>query len=181
VAAGVAAASVTGLAAAAYADALPPALQSIAHAVIGAPPAHSGHPPGQNSARTSGGSGPAGVAGQAGGVPSTAPSATPSPRPVGPSTVAVSPRSGLCTAWREGGVAADSVAYQALVKAAGSAEAIPGYCGAPMPHPTGPPPAAGSSAGSAAPAQPAHPDWAPSPQPTSSARQAGAVGSRPAH
>lgn len=178
VAAGVAAASVTGLAAAAYADALPPALQSIAHVVIGAPPAHSGHAPSQNSATTSGGSGPVGVAGLASGVPSTAPSANPSPRPVGPSTFALSPSGGLCTAWRQGGIAADPVAYQALVKAAGSAAAIPGYCGAPLPRPTGRPSAAGSTPTGST---PAHPVWAPSPQPTASARQAGTVGSQPAH
>lgn len=133
VAAGIATASVSGLAAAAYAQALPGPLQSIAHAVIGAPAAHS-HA--KNSARTSGGSGPVGVAGMASGVPSTAPPTNPSPRSVGPSGPSTLPGGGLCTAFEHGGVFPGSTAYQALARAAGGAAAIPAYCGAAAAHPT---------------------------------------------
>jgi hypothetical protein len=127
-----------GIAAAAYAGALPAVAQTVAHDTIGAPrpePEHQGSP----------------AAGHSG-------------TPVGPNASG-HPRFGLCTAYshaREHGSAAQkSVAFRNLAKAAGGAASVPGYCagvshpgasrsrarhlgGEPesgnKPHPTGKPP-----------------------------------------
>lgn len=127
-----------GIAAAAYANALPAAAQLVAHDTIGAP-----RPvPGNHDNPAAGHSG----------------------TPVGPN-VSGHPRFGLCTAYshgkEQGGQAEKSVAFRNLAKAAGGAANVPGYCagvtqpgasqagahgdeGQPdtsqKPHPTGKPP-----------------------------------------
>jgi hypothetical protein len=127
-----------GIAAAAYAGALPAVAQTVAHDTIGAPRPEPEHQ----------------------GTPATGHSGT----PVGPNAGG-HPRFGLCTAYshaREHGSAAQkSVAFRNLAKAAGGATSVPGYCagvshpgasqsrarhlgGEPesgdKPHPTGKPP-----------------------------------------
>jgi hypothetical protein len=100
-----------GIAAAAYAGALPAAAQTVAHDTIGAPrpmPEHQGNP----------------AAGNGG-------------TPVGPNASG-HPSFGLCTAYshaREHGSAAQkSVAFRNLAKAAGGAGNVPSYCAA-VSHP----------------------------------------------
>lgn len=127
-----------GIAAAAYADALPAAAQTIAHDAIGAPRPATGH---QDS-----------------------PAAGHSGLPAGPNASG-HPRFGLCTAYshaqEHGSAAEKSVAFRNLASAAGGAANVPGYCagvahpgisqsttrqhtGEPesgdKPHPTGKPP-----------------------------------------
>lgn len=138
--------------AAAYAGALPTALQSAAHHSIGAPapdgseqePADTPEPTDSTTTDTSTD------------TPSPSTSAT-GPDATGPAAY------GLCTAYTHGGLAPTSVAYQSLVTAAGSADGIAAYCltivkpghptsgpavthapvpvhtGAPLTHPTGRP------------------------------------------
>ncbi len=98
-----------GIAAAAYANALPAAAQIVAHDTIGAPvPEHHDNP----------------AAGHSG-------------TPVGPN-VSGHPRFGLCTAYargkEHGSQAEKSVAFRNLATAAGGAANVPGYC-AGVPHP----------------------------------------------
>ena len=98
-----------GIAAAAYANALPAAAQIVAHDTIGAPvPGHHHNP----------------AAGHSG-------------TPVGP-IVSGHPRFGLCTAYvrgkERGSEAEKSVAFRNLARAAGGAARVPGYC-AGVPHP----------------------------------------------
>jgi hypothetical protein len=94
-----------GIAAAAYADALPAAAQLVAHETIGAPR------PAQN--------------------PLGNPAAGHSGTPVGPNASG-SPKFGLCTAYshetRHGSEAKTSVAFRNLAKTAGGAANVPGYC-----------------------------------------------------
>lgn len=112
---------------AAYADVLPAPLQAVAHTTIGAPSAD-----------------PSGTTPQSDPTdePSSTEAATPSEsetetadgQPTSPSATPVGPDAsgpaayGLCTAFRHGGLAQGSVAYHALVTAAGSSDAITGYC-----------------------------------------------------
>lgn len=120
--------AVAGTAAAAYTGNLPDALQDVAHQTIGAPA----------------------TAGDAADDRPEAPEATPTGRPatatpVGPDASGAAAH-GLCTAWDKGGLATTSVAYEALVKAAGDASKIEAYCAkvehpgqAPTDHATGAP------------------------------------------
>lgn len=119
-----------GIAAAAYAGALPAAAQTLAHNTIGAPRPAS--------------------------EPQASPAAGHSGTPVGPNASG-HPGFGLCTAYSHvkvhGSAVEKSVAFRNLVKAAGGAANVPSYCagvahpGAPQsgarqhkPHPTGKPP-----------------------------------------
>jgi hypothetical protein len=110
-----------GLAAAAYAGALPDPIQDFAHQTVGAPSASSDHsdPGNQGSAHRSGQASERTNAAQSG-------------EPVGPDATG-SASYGLCTAFAEeqaenGKVDTKSVAYQALVKAAGGADNIDEFC-----------------------------------------------------
>jgi hypothetical protein len=119
-----------GVAAAAYAGALPDGAQTLAHHTIGAPRPAS--------------------------EPPASPAAGHSGTPVGPNASG-HPKFGLCTAYSHakghGSAVEKSVAFRNLVKAAGGAANVPSYCagvahpGAPQsaarqhkPHPTGKPP-----------------------------------------
>ena len=109
-----------GLAAAAYAGALPEAIQDFAHQTVGAPAASSDHTDtgSQGSAHRNGEAGDA-TAGQ-------------SSDPVGPDATG-SANYGLCTAYAQekaenGHVDSNSVAYQALAVAAGGADKIDDFC-----------------------------------------------------
>lgn len=120
--------AIAGTAAAAYTGNLPDALQDVAHQTIGAPAA------GDNASADR----------------PEAPAATPTDSrstdaPVGPDASGKAAY-GLCTAWDKGGLSTKSVAYEALVKAAGDASKIEAYCktverpgGAPTDHATGAP------------------------------------------
>ena len=102
-----------GAAAAAYTGVLPSALQTAAHDTIGAPAPHtsSGDAPGSTDTASTDQSVP---------TTDTPPATTPSP--VGPD--ATGPAAfGLCTAYKHGGLATTSVAYQALLAAATSGAA----------------------------------------------------------
>jgi hypothetical protein len=178
--AGVAAAvPVGGLAAAAYTDSLPRALQSFAHRTVGAPAPHvtpssaatHAHSPrgyGQSSAPASTPGSPAGSA---------------SPKaPVGPDASAAAAH-GLCTAWSHGGLSPHSTAYTSLAHAAGTPAGITTYCAgvlAPAPsatptprttHPTHPahPSHPVKPTSAATPSHPAHPSH-PAKKPTPSRR-----------
>jgi hypothetical protein len=111
--------AIAGTAAAAYTGNLPDALQDVAHQTIGAPAAD---------------------ASDAADERPEAPAATPTGRPatatpVGPD--ATGPAAyGLCTAWDKGGLDTKSVAYEALVKAAGDEDGIEEFC-ASVDHPGG--------------------------------------------
>lgn len=115
--------SVGGAAAAAYTGSLPPELQNSAHALIGAPAAQpaSLSTPVPTPAPTGT---PTPTAG-----PTQTPTPTPTPTaaPVGPD--ATGPEaSGLCEAYKHGGLGATSVALADLAQAAGGPDAIPAYC-----------------------------------------------------
>ena len=110
-----------GLAAAAYAGALPEPIQDFAHQTVGAPSASSDHsdPGNQGSAHRRTEASEHANTGQ-------------SSQPVGPDATG-SARSGLCTAFAEekaenGQVDTRSVAYRGLVKAAGGADNIDEFC-----------------------------------------------------
>ncbi|MEN2736786.1 protein tyrosine phosphatase [Microbacterium sp. X-17] len=139
-----------GTTAAAYADALPSGLQDEAHALIGAPTADpTTDPTAPPTAEP---------------TDSATDTATPTPEPTTDPTstaVPVGPDAsgpaahGLCTAYEHGGLAATSVAYASLEKAAGGAAAIDAYCATivapgnsgahqPAPAPTGAPTVAGA-------------------------------------
>lgn len=129
--------TVGGTAAAAYTGSLPAGLQDEAHALLGAPtaqptstatpeptddpsdaatPEPTGNPTDMATPEPTETSTPDDVA---------SPSAT---EPTGPD--ATGPAAfGLCTAFEHGGLDRDSVAYESLVKAAGSADGIAAYCG----------------------------------------------------
>lgn len=134
-----------GTTAAAYADALPSGLQDEAHALIGAPTADpTTDPTAPPTAEP---------------TDSATDTATPTPEPTTDPTstaVPVGPDAsgpaahGLCTAYEHGGLAATSVAYASLEKAAGGAGSIDAYCATivapgnsgahqPAPAPTGAP------------------------------------------
>lgn len=106
------AAVIGGTAVAAYAHALPPAAQQIAHDTIGAPSP-------TDASDTNG-----------------TPTATPTATPVGPD--ATGPAAyGLCTAFGHGGLNVSSTAYASLAKAANGAANIAAYCATiPAPHAT---------------------------------------------
>lgn len=118
--------AIAGTAAAAYTGNLPDALQDVAHQTIGAPAADD--------------------AADRSEAPATTPTGRPSTAaPVGPDASGDAAY-GLCTAWDKGGLATKSVAYEALVKAAGDASKIEAYCktverpgDAPTGHATGAP------------------------------------------
>ncbi len=110
-----------GLAAAAYAGALPEPIQDFAHQTVGAPSASSDHsdPGSQGSAPMSSEASERTNAAQSG-------------EPVGPDATG-SASYGLCTAFAEqkadnGQVDTRSVAYRALVEAAGGADKIDEFC-----------------------------------------------------
>jgi DNA-directed RNA polymerase specialized sigma24 family protein len=110
-----------GLAAAAYAGALPEPIQDFAHQTVGAPAASGGHtdPVSQVSAHRNSEASEHANAGQ-------------SSEPVGPDPTG-SAGYGLCTAFAEekaenGKVDTKSVAYRALVEAAGGADNIDEFC-----------------------------------------------------
>jgi hypothetical protein len=107
----IAALGIGSVATAAYAGDLPASAQQFAHDSIGAPAAHRSHHDGR-------------AAGHAGG-------------PVGPNAAGHA-RFGLCTAYahasKHGNAAQKSVAFRNLVKAAGGADKVAGYC-ADVPHP----------------------------------------------
>ena len=110
-----------GLAAAAYAGALPEPIQDFAHQTVGAPSASSDHsdPGSQGSTHSSS---------EASEHANTGPSG----EPVGPDATG-SASYGLCTAFAEekadnGQVDTRSVAYRALVQAAGGADNIDQFC-----------------------------------------------------
>jgi hypothetical protein len=109
-----------GLAAAAYAGALPEPIQDFAHQTVGAPAATAHHDPGnQSSAHRPSDASEHTKAGQSSG-------------PVGPDATG-SARYGLCTAFAQekaenGQVDTRSVAYRALVEAAGGADNIDQFC-----------------------------------------------------
>jgi hypothetical protein len=110
-----------GLAAAAYAGALPEPIQNFAHQTVGAPAASSDHtdPGNQGSAHRNSEASEHANAGQ-------------SSEPVGPDATGTAGY-GLCTAFAEekaenGKVDTNSLAYQALVKAAGGADNIDEFC-----------------------------------------------------
>lgn len=142
-----------GTTAAAYADALPSGLQDEAHALIGAPTADpTTDPTAPPTAEP---------------TDSATDTATPTPEPTTDPTstaVPVGPDAsgpaahGLCTAYEHGGLAATSVAYASLEKAAGGAGSIDAYCATivapgnsgahqatPAPVPTGAPAVTGSA------------------------------------
>ena len=103
--------AIAGTAAAAYTGNLPDALQDVAHQTIGAPAADL---PDAATERPE------------------APEVTPTGRPatatpVGPDATGAA-AFGLCTAWDKGGLATKSVAYEALVKAAGDESKIEAFC-----------------------------------------------------
>jgi hypothetical protein len=107
----IAALGIGGVATAAYAGELPSSVQQFAHDSIGAPAAHRSHHHGR-------------AAGHGG-------------TPVGPNAAGHA-RYGLCTAYahasKHGDAAKKSVAFRNLVKAAGGADMVAGYC-ADVPHP----------------------------------------------
>jgi hypothetical protein len=110
-----------GLAAAAYTGALPEPIQDFAHQTVGAPAAASDHadPSGQSTAHDNSQASEQANAGQSG-------------QPVGPDATGAA-RLGLCTAFAEekaenGEVDTRSVAYRALVEAAGGAHNIDEFC-----------------------------------------------------
>ncbi len=110
-----------GLAAAAYAGALPEPIQDFAHQTVGAPSARSDHsdPANQGSAPRRSEASEHANTGQSG-------------QPVGPDATG-SASYGLCTAFAEekaenGQVDTRSVAYRALVEAAGGADNIDQFC-----------------------------------------------------
>jgi hypothetical protein len=127
-AAAAAVAVLAGGVAAAYADALPPALQKIAHMSIAAPaarshPSHPSHPSGHSASATPGThrTQPAGVG----------------PDPAGHAA------HGLCTAYlnakKHGSAAQQDVATRNLVAAAGGAGKVAAYCaGVPQPGASSP-------------------------------------------
>jgi hypothetical protein len=102
---------VGGVATAAYAGKLPASAQQFAHDTIGAPAGHRSHHDGR-------------ATGQAG-------------TPVGPNAAGHAAY-GLCTAYahasEHGNAAQKSTAFRNLVKAAGAADRVAGYCKA-VPHP----------------------------------------------
>jgi hypothetical protein len=102
--------AIAGTAAAAYTGNLPDALQDVAAQTIGAPAADATDAPAEHPA------------------PAVTPAGAPtSATPVGPDASG-NAAFGLCTAWDKGGVATTSVAYDALVKAAGGENKIDAYC-----------------------------------------------------
>lgn len=103
--------AVAGTAAAAYTGNLPDALQDVAHQTIGAPAAEL---PEAATDR------PEAAAATPTGRPATA-------TPVGPDATGAAAY-GLCTAWDKGGLDTKSVAYEALVKAAGEESKIEEFC-----------------------------------------------------
>lgn len=113
--------AVSGFTAAGYAAALPAPLQSFAHDVIGAPApsSHHGGHRGLRAVARPGTGRPVRGAGRSLGVPSTAPTTGPSPRPVGTQ---------LCVSWLAGGLPVHSTAYASLEKAAGGAAEMNAYC-----------------------------------------------------
>lgn len=156
--------AIAGTAAAAYTGNLPDALQDVAHQTIGAPAAK---------------------AADAAAERPEAPAATPTGRPatatpVGPDATGAAAY-GLCTAWDKGGLATKSVAYEALVKAAGEESKIEEFCatveqpGKASDHATG----AHTSRPTGSPT--AHPTGAPETHPTAPAtRPTGAPADVPA-
>jgi hypothetical protein len=152
--------AVAGTAAAAYTGNLPDALQDVAHQTIGAPAADL---PDAATER------PATPAATPTGRPATA-------TPVGPVATGAAAH-GLCTAWDKGGLATKSVAYEALVKAAGGEAKVEAFCAAvDLPgkaadaatrRPTSPPTARGTGAPETHPTSaPSHPAGAPTSRPT---------------
>lgn len=151
--------AIAGTAAAAYTGNLPDALQDIAHQTIGAPAVEL---PAAATDRPD--------------TPAATPTGRPAPAtPVGPVATGAAAH-GLCTAWDKGGLAATSVAYEALVKAAGGEAKIEAFCAAvdqpgkaadaatrrPTSAPSHPAGAATAHPTSA----PSHPAGAPTPRPT---------------
>lgn len=147
-AAAIAVASLGGAATAAFAGALPAPAQRLAHDTIGAPAARGSHHDSPDAARS--------------GTPA-------GPNAAGPAAY------GLCTAYahatKHGSAAQKAVAFRNLVKAAGGAAKVAGYCAAvphpgasqsPSPHPTGSP--ASHPAGKPA----SHPTGSPASPPTGS-------------
>lgn len=110
-----------GTAAAAYADALPSGLQDEAHALIGVPTA----------APTADPTAPPTVEPTDSATDTATPTPTQDPTstavPVGPDASGPAAH-GLCTAYEHGGLAATSVAFASLEKAAGGAGSIGAYC-----------------------------------------------------
>jgi hypothetical protein len=161
-----------GLAAAAYAGALPEPIQDFAHQTVGAPAASTDHTDsGQGPAHKNGNAGEQATAGQSG-------------QPVGPDATGPS-KYGLCTAFAEeqaenGRVDTKSVAFQALANAAGGADNIDEFCADVNPPSQGTDPASVSSSDAASdhasspptdaptgtPATPQHPTGKPTQLPT---------------
>ncbi len=151
--------AIAGTAAAAYTGNLPDALQDVAHQTIGAPAADL---PEAATERPE------------------APAATPTGRPatatpVGPDATGAA-AFGLCTAWDKGGLATKSVAYEALVKAAGDESKIEEFCAdveqpgkaadAVANRPTNAPTSRPTGAPETRPSAPARPENAPTTHPT---------------
>jgi hypothetical protein len=162
-----------GLAAAAYAGALPAPIQDFAHQTVGAPAASTDHSgaASQGPAHENGSAGEQATAGQSG-------------QPVGPDATGPS-KHGLCTAFAEekaenGSVDAKSVAFQAVANAAGGADNIDEFCADVNPPSQGTDPASVSSSDAASdhassaptdaptgtPATPQHPTGKPTQLPT---------------
>jgi hypothetical protein len=110
--------TVGGTAAAAYAGVLPDGLQNSAHSLIGAPA------PGPTDPTATPTPEPTGTATD---TPTPTPDPTSTAGPVGPDATGLAAH-GLCTAYERGGLAATSVAFASLEKAAGGADAIDAYC-----------------------------------------------------
>jgi hypothetical protein len=117
--------------AAAYADALPSGLQDEAHSLIGAPTADPTTDPTAPPTAE-----PTDSATDTA-TPTPEPTETADPKPTTDPTSAVVPvgpdasgpaAHGLCTAYEHGGLAATSVAYASLERAAGGAGSIDAYC-----------------------------------------------------
>jgi hypothetical protein len=152
-----------GLAAAAYAGALPEPIQDFAHQTVGAPAASSDHsdPGNQGSAHRRSEASEHANTGQ-------------SSQPVGPDATG-SANYGLCTAFAEeqaenGRVDTSSVAYRALLDAAGGADNIDEFC-AEVTAPTENAGAAGDSSSqtqSSTPSDSSHPTGPPSDLPSGS-------------
>jgi hypothetical protein len=156
--------AIAGTAAAAYTGNLPDALQDVAHQTIGAPAA--------DASSAADGKRPEATAATPTGRPATA-------TPVGPDATGAAAY-GLCTAWDKGGLDTKSVAYEALVKAAGEESKIEEFCAtverpgeaakstnAPTSRPTGSPTARPTGAPESQPTAPAtHPTGAPETRPT---------------
>jgi hypothetical protein len=152
-----------GLAAAAYAGALPEPIQDFAHQTVGAPAASSDHtdPGSQGTAHRNGQASKHANTGQSG-------------QPVGPDATGAA-RFGLCTAFaaekaENGQVDTRSVAYRALAEAAGGADNIDEFCaGLTSPSENAEPSGSASThAPSSIPSDSTHPTGQPSDRPDGS-------------